>query len=263
MAFMNKTPHNLAIITGASGALGSAYLGFFRKRDDYQCVAIARSSLVGDTTGVVVASADLLDKDAVESAVNGISFNGIRKIVLVHPVGKFKFQYPSLKSRVQSQRLKQEMIESNVVTLEHVLAPLLRRTTGTSIRLTICAFGSISDRYAIPFWSAYSYAKNMLRRVLRSIVARSGGDQVRCLFVNVSSVDTGNENKLRPHADKRYWLKPETIVSETTPILTSCPKGYREIDVYRPLPKFDSTYFLDHKKILRKWMREMGVSKES
>jgi protoporphyrinogen oxidase len=75
--------------------------------------------------------------------------------------------------------------------------------------------------------------------------------------VDVSTVDTGNENDLRPHADKTYWLQPEEIVVKALPELMTL-STYKEIDVVKQKPDFNPDYYLDHEAILKKWKQEMG-----
>ena len=111
----------------------------------------------------------------------------------------------------------------------------------------------MSDKYNIPFWASYTKAKNVLRAYLRAF---SDDGYLSALVVNVSTVDTGNENLLRPNADKTYWLKTEEIVSRVLPeldILTS----YKEIDIIKKKPEFDEAYYSDHEAILKKWRQEI------
>jgi hypothetical protein len=74
-------------------------------------------------------------------------------------------------------------------------------------------------------------------------------------------VDTGNENLLRPNADKTYWLHPEEIVSQTLPELLNV-SSYKEIDLFKEKPDFNETYYLDHQAILKKWEKEMGMPED-
>ena len=82
-------------------------------------------------------------------------------------------------------------------------------------------------------------------------------------FVNVSTTDTGNENKLRPYAtgeEKKYWLKPETVVERAIAALESFTPLWQEIDVYEPLPGFNpQEYYTDFQKIKSKWQRQTGI----
>jgi hypothetical protein len=110
-------------------------------------------------------------------------------------------------------------------------------------------------------------AKNKLRDSLRNLSAMLIQTRVniRSVMVNVSTTDTGNENLLRPNADKRYWLKPEKIVQLTLPtLLGNSASSYEELDVFEPQPGFDAdTYYRNAETLLKKWRKEMGTDTNS
>jgi short-subunit dehydrogenase len=251
----------LVIITGASGRLGNAYLDYFATKCEFDVVAISRSDEYQGKLTITTITADLLDQKRVSEEIRKIDFEKYKKVYLIHPVGKFKFQKngtPEFDD--DNDGIDDEVLHSNVVTLENILTSIMGRLKGTRIAITVCAFGSISDRYNIPFWSSYSRSKNILRSILRDLTKKTiSKHNISALFVNVSSVDTGNENKLRPQADKKYWLKPEKIAQDSLlQLLDEGFSGYNEIDIYNPVPNFDVNYFQNNEYILRKWLKEMG-----
>ena len=249
----------LVIITGANGKLGKAYLEHFSSKEDFDVVSFSRSTQDEKPTVFKSVQVDLLDQTNVGLEIDKIDFSIYKKIVLIHPVGKFKFQKQGI-PEADSDRdgIDDEVFSSNVVTLQNILTSLIGCTKNVETQIFVCAFGSISDRYRIPFWSSYSKSKNILRGVLKCLTEQSVlRSKINVLFVNVSSVDTGNENKLRPYADKKFWLKPEAIVAKSLDYLLSEFTGYREIDVYNPVPNFDTNYFHNKEKIFQKWLSEM------
>ena len=90
------------------------------------------------------------------------------------------------------------------------------------------------------------------------------GPPIRGRFINVSTIDTGNENKLRPnvsHEEKQYWLKPEKIVFQSMAVIESLQPLWQEIDVYEILPGFTpEEYYNDYQTIKEKWRRQMGLT---
>lgn len=218
---MNK---NLVIITGANGKLGEAYTNFFSSKSDFDTILISRSGTGNGTRVFKQIQVDLLDKKNVKLELSKINFPLYQKIFLIHPVGKFKFQKNA--SMGISNEIENEVFLSNVVTLENILTPIIYNIENEEVLIYVCAFGSISDKYGIPFWKSYSKSKNILRDILKRLTEKDSlRNKLSVLFVNVSSVDTGNENKLRPYADKQFWLKPEKIVEKSTEILFSDFKG--------------------------------------
>lgn len=254
--------NQLVIITGANGRLGRAYLYHFSSKNDFDIISVSRSKEDDQPSVFKNIYADLLEQKNVKSEIDKIDFSVYKKIFLIHPVGKFKFQKNGIfEIDKDSNGIDDDVFSSNVVTLENILTPIIDRIKNTQTQIRVCAFGSISDRYDIPFWSSYSKSKNILRRILKSLsLEETLQDKISILFVNVSSVDTGNENKLRPHADKKFWLRPEEIVEKNMELLLSDFKGYKEIDTYNPIPDFDANYFHNNEKILKKWLKEMGMN---
>ena len=196
----------------------------------------------------------LLDESAVDKILSQIDYEPYENIVFIHPVGKFKFEKdnPNVVDN-DGDGIDDEVYATNVVTLKNVLKPLTLYTKNKTIK--VCVFASVSDKYHIPFWISYKKAKDVMREYLKelSIVGK-----IKPLIVNVSTVDTGNENMLRPKADKTYWLQPEEVVKEALEKLEDLHL-YEEIDVIKPKPGFNEDYYLDHDAILEKWKKEMDT----
>lgn len=249
----------LCVVTGANGALGRAYLGGLRESGE-ECIGVSRSTVVQPVPGVrYIEGVDLLSPLDTECMVQTLG-SLERDIALVHPVGKFTFEYNSLAS-ASGEKIDSEVYRSNVETFQNIAEPLLRRTAAsrTEMQITLCGFGSVSDTYDVPYWYSYSAAKNALRTYIRGKIAEHGS-AVRGLFVNVSTVDTGNENLLRPYADKRYWLQPLEVVRASLAALLGHEEGWREISVICQKPDVDPTTHYHPDVVLERWKREMGAS---
>lgn len=249
----------LVLVTGAAGSLGEAYLNYFQTFPEYRVVALVRTEGSLKIPEVVSITADLLNSSEVMKAIEALSLEDISDITLIHPVGKFKFEESGVpENDANNDGIDDEVYASNVITLENILETLLIRMEkeGRVIPLTVCAFGSISSKYDIPYWRSYTRAKNIVRSTLRTL---SGNKErkIRGVFVEVSTTDTGNENLLRPHADKTYWLSPKEIVERSvSAIMGSEP--FVELGIYKPWPEFTSNYYENIEQIREKWGREMG-----
>ncbi len=253
-----KGRETLAIITGANGAIGKAYLEKLSSMPDIRSVGITREQQT-DIPGVEYRhGVDLLEEHKVREAIASLCCKQAEKILLIHPVGKFKFEVQP------TQEIDAEVLLSNMNTMVNVVRAVISNMRGSS--LVICGFGSISDKYNVPFWQSYTEAKNRLRESLQTLstMFSLSDHRVRSVIVNVSSTNTGNENQLRPAADKRYWLEPSKIVEATLPLLLNDSKAsYQEVDVFEPDPNFDAdAYYSDPTKILEKWSKEMRQSLE-
>lgn len=252
----------LVIITGANGSLGKAYLEKLRGVPDIECLGIVRPNPDKPNEDESVVEADLLDEAAVAEQIARIDLSTISEVIFIHPVGKFRFEKSGKPNNDKDKDgIDDEVYRSNVETFYNVVNPLLTKLSeqaalGNPIPLKLCAFGSISDRYEVPYWQSYSKAKEILRKFIRSLVGHKPNGLVRGLLINLSSVDTENERKMRPNADRTYWLKCDEIVEQTLPFLLEQGVFWQEVDVFKPDPSFDPDYYRDLKKILKKWLRE-------
>eukprot|EP01126_Amoeba_proteus_P024402 TRINITY_DN245_c0_g1_i2.p1 TRINITY_DN245_c0_g1~~TRINITY_DN245_c0_g1_i2.p1 ORF type:complete len:258 (-),score=52.00 TRINITY_DN245_c0_g1_i2:72-845(-) len=249
----------LVLVTGANGAVGKCYLDYYLREPETICVAISRGPM---ETKAVHFTTDLLDASATRSIVEKLDMSNVRKVIFIHAVGKFKYE------RDPSQ-IDPEVYESNYNTFLNISEPLLNRmreehTKEHKMNIVLCAFGSVSDQYKIPLWQSYTYAKDTLRDYIQSLTCLPEHQGlVRGVFINVSTTDTGNENALRPRVteeEKKFWLKPSTILDRSIPHLNATSPLWEEIDVYEFMPGFlPEDYYRNHDKIKDKWDRQTGV----
>lgn len=238
--------HELAIVSGAGGSLGRAYLEAYRSAGR-ECAGVARSG--GDV------SVDLLNGAAAEQALRSLPLERYDHIVLVHAVGAFRFEEHGPAVDANHDGVDDDVYASNVITFESLLRPLCARAAG---ELVLCGFGSISEGYHVPWWASFSSAKEDLYARMRETVA-SGEGRIQGRYVRLGSMDTDHEQQLRPHADRRYWLQPREVVDATLPLLDS-RIPWLEADLYKPFPGFDPGYYRNQAAVREKWRREMGLT---
>lgn len=253
---------SLAIVTGAKGALGKAYLEELGKLPDIRRVGIVRSDV--DTSEKIqgveyISGVDLTNQKIVEQTVAAMTLSTADKIFLIHPVGKFRFDAtPS--AIVSDKDIDHDIYASNVSSLTNIAIPLIERKPHDTPLIINC-FGSVSDKYNVPFWNHYTASKNMLRAFLTSLgESFHETAHVRSLFINVTTTQTGNEQSLRPYGDTKYWLKPEAIVTQSLPhILADDAVQYQEMDIVNPKPNFSPDhYYRDLAALRAKWLEEMN-----
>jgi short-subunit dehydrogenase len=245
--------YELFLVSGASGQLGLAFIKEL-KHEGFDVIGLARRDFNIDNVQILLAN--LANEGETAKALSGIDVTKYKTITLIHPVGKFKFE----KNREQivdtdKDGIDDEVYSTNVITLKNLLKVLLPKLThGQHVK--IVTFASISDKHDIPYWTSYTKSKNIIRGYLKDLCAQN---YIHALMVNVSTVDTGNENLLRPNADKTYWLHPEEIVSQTLIEIKNI-SSYKEIDLFKEKPDFKEDYYLNHEAILNKWEKEMGTT---
>lgn len=246
----------LAIISGATGSLGQAYLQILSKRG-IKCIGLSRKKPKKKRKSVTYLHSDLLDKFETKKALGGINIEEYGEVIVIHTVGKFKFEEnkkPELD--INGDGIDDFVFDSNIKTFENILNFLLKKIDKKS-KLTLCAFGSVSDKYEVPFWKSYTKSKNVLREIIKKY---SNNQNMRGVFVNVSTVDTKNENLLRPSASKKYWLTSEKIVQRTKKEIFNGKRKFIELDIFKPNPDFKKDYYLNHEEIFKKWKKEMKKS---
>lgn len=245
----------LFVVTGASGKLGFCFIELLKK-ENKTVLGLTRKDF--EIAGVQLLKADLIDESQVSETLKTFNFSDFETVTLIHPVGKFKFEKDSSWIMdTDKDGIDDEVYATNVMTLKNIIKVLLTSLSKNQ-KVKVCAFASVSDKHNIPYWNSYTRSKNIVREYLKELCKQN---HIYALMVNVSTVDTGNENLLRPNADKTYWLSPEEIVSQTLFELASV-SSYKEIDIFKEKPNFDQNYYLDHEAILKTWEKEMGILKD-
>jgi len=235
--------NQLVIISGATGSLGKAYIEHYKKAS--KVVGISRNQPERPYTDVQYLQADLLNARQSKRCIDGLQLEDITNLLLIHPVGRFKFEE-------DFTEIDPEIYSSNVETLVNLVNPILK--CKDQLDITLVAFGSISDKYKVPFWKSYSESKNALRRYIHELADKE--NRIRGVFINLSSVNTTNESRLRPYANTSYWLTPKEIVQRSVPELSS-KERWKELDIFNISPDFSPAIYTNYPKILERWRREM------
>lgn len=253
------------IITGTTGRLGAEYLKYFQAKKEYKCLTIIRRKPLKLYKNVDYQFANLLNNKEVTKAISEIDFTIYSEVIFIHPIGMFKFEkYGKPVIDRDKDGIDDEIFASNVKTFQNIFLPLKRKIKkekekGHDIKFTIFAFGSITDDYNIPFWQSYSKSKHYLKKIIKDAI-NENVISARGVFVNVSTVDTGNERNLRPYAKRKYWLTPQEIVKVSLKILNEKKNKWTKMSLYKAHPKFDPTWYTNHENVLKRWENEMGLS---
>jgi hypothetical protein len=246
----------LVIITGITGKLGNEYLRYFANLEKFVCMGFSRRAPEAKYPNVIYRYFDLLDKKTSKEVISQIDLKNYEEVILIHPIGRFKFEFWGKGGDTNNDGIDDEIFASNVSTFLNIAEPLYQKIKINQIPLTLCAFGSITDRYNVPFWKSYTKSKNKLREIIKSYCKNSN---VKGIFINVSTTDTGNERNLRPHADRTFWLAPKEIVNSSIKTILSRKNNWSEINIYKPNPNFNPTWYTNHENVLERWKKQMGL----
>jgi short-subunit dehydrogenase len=251
----------LVIITGATGKLGAEYLKNFRFKKGYKCLVLVRNKSITLENNVDYSFVDLLDQEEVKESLSNLDVKPYKEIIFIHPIGMFKFEREGIPLLDKNKDgIDDDIFASNVTTFLNVFKIVkdkIKKEANCKIKLTIFAFGSITHNYNIPFWQSYTKSKQYLKKIIKQNLEEKSF-KIRCIFVNVSTVDTGNERNLRPCADRSYWLTPQEIVKISLKYLRGNNK-WMEISLYKNNPNFDPTWYTNHENVLKRWQEQMGI----
>ncbi|MFH1915670.1 MAG: hypothetical protein ABIJ21_00245 [Nanoarchaeota archaeon] len=248
----------LAIISGVSGKLGRTYAERLMRDKQTRVIGIARHE--DSESCIETLIVDLTDQGRTESALGTIDLKGIDEIIYIHAVGGFKFEEkiedcgPEVDTN--DDGIDDEVYSSNVETCRNVVSILYKKAHDQGIPLCIGAFGSVSDRYHVPFWHSYSASKDILRKELRALSAKD--DAVGVTFIDVNTVCTGNEERLRPNGKKQYWLSVEEVVDRSLTHITEA-RGYTEITIFKNDVPVDPAWY-QRDRVLARWKSQMPTS---
>ncbi|MBS3061404.1 MAG: hypothetical protein J4215_02365 [Candidatus Diapherotrites archaeon] len=251
-----KESFRLVIVAGARGKMGETFSRFLGSLPNTQCVGISQNTADPKKNLYAV---NVLDSQSSERFISDLPLRHYREIILVYAIGPFFFEKTGRpKYDADRDGIDDDVFSSNFSGFKNLTEPLLKRAKSWGKRkknvLTLCAFGSISDRFVVPWWQSYSKSKNLLREYIRNQVRGN----VRGVFINVGSTEKHGE---RPFADKRYWLRCYQVAAASLRPLLDTSLFWQEIDIFRPNPNYHSGFFQDHASLKARWLKEMGCSR--
>lgn len=247
----------VVIISGATGSLGKEYLKYYSKKPGVVCYGLTRREEKSPIKGVRYLMSNLEDSVATREQIKKINLDKVADVLLIHPVGKFKFESEGIPEVDEiKDGIDDEVFKSNVDTLHNIVRPLIeQRKIYGAFPLKIVAFGSLSDHYHVPWWNSYTKSKLILRQEMRELSKKI--PSVKSVFINLCSVKTSNESKTRPYADTKYWLITREVVAKSVQTITNTQRPYLEIDLFNPSPEYHRDYYRNFDELRNKWLREM------
>lgn len=236
----------VVIISGITSRMGVESKNYFERIGGFDVYGLTSSKeKVNDS----IFFAQLLDYSSIDQAIANVNLDRYEEVYVIHSVGPFLFEdYPESLS-YEDIEVNRDIYSENYDTFVNFYKAVKRHIKKQPV--TWVAFGSVSDRYNIPFWKSYSVAKNDLRKFMDSIK----GEKSNCVMINVSSTEKEEE---RPFADKSYWLSCVEVINNSMPYVLLSDVFWIELDIIKPSPNFVLGYYQDHKAIKKKWSKEMN-----
>ncbi len=206
---------HVAMITGASGNLGSAVATTFRKAGarmvlvDRQMELLERAfpDLSDDPDHMLAKCADLTNPDDVDQVVNETLERFGQIDILINTVGGFRAGTPLHETPRQTWDFMMTLNSLTVfITSQAVIPHMVRQGAGKIIHLA--ARPGLKGRANM---AAYSASKATVIRLTESMAdeLKDKGINVNCLLPG--TIDTPQNREAMPEADFDTWVKPESL----------------------------------------------------
>ena len=227
-------PDRTILITGGTGALGSAVVEAFLDADWRVAVTwIEPRELerVGERAGLVLVEADLFDERAVDHAVSEAAADaGAPLRAVANLVGGY----------AGGARLHETSPEDFERQLSLNLRPTFLVTRAAVPRMIAAGGGSVvcvSTRAALqPFSGAAGYivSKAAVLAFVKAVATEYRDDGVRCNAILPSVIDTPANRASQPDADHSRWVAPAEIAEVVRFLCSdeSAPVSGAEVPVY-------------------------------
>jgi NAD(P)-dependent dehydrogenase (short-subunit alcohol dehydrogenase family) len=199
------------VVTGAAGHLGQAVAQLFVERGDNVALVARRKSLErafgGETSHIMFAAADLLDRAQVDAAVPAIlaRFGGID--VLCNIAGGFRMGTPV---HATSDADWTAMFDLNLRTtlnaIRAVVPAMLERGGGKVVNVA-----AASALKAAAAMGPYAAAKSAVIRVTEAMAAELRERNINVNCVLPTMIDTPDNRSALPGADPSRWVAPRDL----------------------------------------------------
>lgn len=191
------------IVTGATGALGSAVVEAFAARGD-RVAAIDRATNQAASSGIRHSVGDLSSPAAAIAAI-GEAVDALDGAdALVHLVGAFAW-VPVEQSSLDTWR---DLYAANVETTLNVIQACLPKL---SDRGSIVCVGAASAQPAAAGMAPYAAAKSGVARLVEALSSELKARGIRVNAVLPAIIDTPRNRADMPQANPKDWTSPKAI----------------------------------------------------
>ncbi len=220
----------VAIITGASGNLGSAVAATFRSAGA-QLVLVDRQAellynafpeLIDEPDCLLASCADLTNPSDVDQVMSETLERFGRVDILINTVGGFRSGTPLHETPRQTWDFMMTLNSLTVfITSQAVIPHMIRQGAGKIIHLA--ARPGLKGRANM---AAYSASKATVIRMTESMAdeLKDQGINVNCILPG--TIDTPQNRDSMPDADYDLWVQPESLADV---IWFLCSEGARDI----------------------------------
>jgi NAD(P)-dependent dehydrogenase (short-subunit alcohol dehydrogenase family) len=205
----------VAMITGASGNLGSALAHAFRAAGARLVLVDRHEDLLRDAFPdlidvpdcLLTACANLTDVDQVDEAISPAIERFGRVDVLANTVGGYRAGTPLHETPVETLDFMLDLNARTVFIISRAAIPhMIRQKSGKIIHLA--ARPGLAGRANM---AAYSASKAAVIRITESASAEVKGYGININCILPGTIDTPQNRQAMPGADFSRWVKPDSL----------------------------------------------------
>jgi NAD(P)-dependent dehydrogenase (short-subunit alcohol dehydrogenase family) len=207
MVRMPAKEPQVALLTGASGGLGSVVLPMFRKAG-YR-VAAAALDWPKRPAGCLTMTADLTDPKAAQSAVQQTARRYRRIDCLVHMVGAWEADQAIEDTK---DGVWQRMLAVNLTAAFHMMRaaiPVMKKAGGGRIVIV----GSTAAIQPVRTWCAFSAAMGGLSALAQTAAAELRPHGITVNLIHPSTIDTAEVHRHYGDDESRKFVDPHAMGS--------------------------------------------------
>ena len=260
-----KVKKDLVIITGVTGAIGSALLEQYGQRKNTVIVGITRKSqtwknFINKKTGKIYCGTLLcaveFEEKEVKNFIAHIDVEEFARVTFIHCVGDYQFEVDSVGNFTTENDKDGDGINDLVKFLSYDLfkwfaGNLMRKTKS---QLDFVIFGSLADKYEPQSFKSWWQTMKKTEHFMSSVIT----EKIGFFRFDISSVLCPHELITRPFvfthtdADQTSWLSPSKLASEVIRALDTSNGGFHKNDMFEHWDGFSSDYYQDEKIVPRR-----------
>jgi hypothetical protein len=258
----------LVIISGITGAIGSALLAIYGTKKNSVIYGISRQAVayenfINKKTGKLFCSTFVCSLTGAEEScgefVSLIDFNQFSEVIYIHALGVYPFEINEKGAHVIENDDDRDGIDDRCTLLSYdifrwITSEIISRTKSTVKFIT---FGGLADKHQPEIISSWWQTMEKVEHYMKEVA----DGRIGMYKFNISSVLCPHELITRPfvfvntEADYQSWLLPSQLAKRVLKELLEIG-GYHEFDVYNPWKGFFPNYYANENMVLRR-LREL------
>ena len=254
-----RTTRSLVIVSGVTGAIGSAVLAEYGRKKNVVIYGISRQAsnmrqfINRDTRKLhqrtLICSIDEVTEKSYQDFISLIDFSGFSEVIYVHALGLYPFEVDHNGNYVTENDYDGDGINDKCMFLTYTLFKTVTSKIAelTNVPLKCAIFGGLSDKHNPRAHKSWNHVIEKAKKYMMA----SAKKNISMLALNISSVICSHELITRPFAfintdaDHTYWLSPWEVGRKVAKELGRMEGGYCETEIFNHNPNFRNGYYND------------------